>query len=136
MKKHTFFSSLLLCFLVSCIIRDLPDVDGMWQLKTIENKTGDIQTIDTVYYNFQSQRLFAYTQLNTLPMQSDSTLIIYGHVCFPAKDRMFIQMDSSQEGWFWMLPWQSQNISYFIRKLTSKEMILENEGDIYRFIKF
>jgi len=136
MKKHVLLSILLVCLLVSCINSAWPDVDGMWQLKTIKDKTGRIQTVDTIYYSFQAQRMFTFSQLNALPMQFESTLIMYGYVDFPAKDCMVIQMDSSGEGWFWKLPWQSKSITYVIQKLTCKEMILESEGDIYRFIKF
>ena len=136
MKKHVLLSILLICFLVSCIDWNLPNVDGMWQLKTIEDKTGHIQTVDTIYYSFQAQRLFTVTQLNVGPMQFEPILILYGYVDFPAKDRMFIDLDTSGVGWFSLLPWRLNDVTYFIRKLTSKEMILENVGDIYRFIKF
>jgi len=136
MKKHVLLSIFLICFLVSCIDRNLPDVDGMWQLKTIEEKTGSIQIVDTIYYSFQARRLFTFTQLNAGPMQFEPIFIIYGYVDFPAKDRMVIQLDPAHGFYFPLLPWSLENTSYFIQKLTSKEMILENEGSIYRFIKF
>ena len=124
-------------FLVSCMNRHLPDVDGMWQLKTIEDNSGYIQTVDTIYYSFQAQKLFAFTQLNGTPMQFESTFILHGYVDFPSNDHLFIHIDSSKEEYFSRLPWHSGSVSYFIQKLTHKEMILENEeGDIYRFIKF
>ena len=136
LNKYVFLSLFLLCFLVSCMNRDLPDVDGMWQLKTIENKTGSIQTVDTIYYSFQAQRFFSFTQLNAGPMQFEPVFIMYGYVDFPAKDRMVIRLDPVHGLFFPLLPWELENTTYLIRKLTSKEMILENEGDIYLFIKF
>ena len=137
MKTHGFLSILLICILVSCINRDWPDVDGMWQLKTIEDKSGHIQTVDTIYYSFQAQRFFSFSQLNATPRQFESTFILYGYVEFPENDRMFIHMSPAGEGFFSKLPWQSGSVSYFIRKLTCKEMVLENDrDDIYRFIKF
>ena len=136
MKKYGLLSILLICFLVSCIDRNLPDVDGMWQLKTIEDKTGHIQTVDTIYYSFQARRLFAFTQLNAGYMQFEPIFIMYGYVDFPAKDRMVIQLDPAHGLYFPLLPWSLENTTYFIRKLSCKEMILENEGDSYRFIKF
>ena len=136
MNKYVLLSILLLCFFVSCIDSNLPDVDGMWQLKTIEDKTGRIQMVDTIYYSFQAQRLFTFTQLNAGPMQFEHVFIMYGYVDFPAKDRMLIQLDPAHGLFFPQMPWDLENTTYFIRKLTSKEMVLDNEGDIYRFIKF
>ena len=138
MKKHVFLSILLLGFLASCINSDLPNVDGMWQLKTIETPSGHTQTVDTAYYSFQAQQLFAFTQLNTGPWQFEPTYVMYGYVDFPDKDHLHIFLDPAHIGMFNLLPpWQMEDVTYFIRKLTSKEMILENQGDsIYRFIKF
>ena len=135
-NKHVFLSIFLLFSLVSCIDSNLPDVDGMWQLKTIEDKTGYTQTVDTIYYSFQKQRLFSFTQLNEGPMLFEPIFIMYGYVDFPAKDRMVIQMDPAHGLFFPLLPWGSEYITYSIQRLTSKEMVLENDGDIYRFIKF
>jgi len=136
MKKLRLLSIFLICFLASCTNSHLPDVDGMWQLKTIEDAAGHVQTVDSVYYSFQKQRLFTYTQLSGGPMQFDPTLIVYGYVDFPANDRMFIHIDASGAGYVSVLPWHSESVTYTILKLTSKEMVLEDEGDIYRFINF
>ena len=137
MTKHAFLSIILLGFFVSCINSDLPNVDGMWQLKTIEASSGHTQTVDTIYYSFQAQRLFTFTQLNTGPLQFETTYIMYGYVDFPDKDHLHIFLDPAHVGLFPLMPWQMEDITYFIQKLTSKEMILENQGDsIYRFIKF
>lgn len=137
-KKYGFLSIFLFGLLVSCSNSDLPDVDGMWQLKTIGDSAGRIQTVDTIYYSFQAQRLFAFTQLNGGPWQSQPAFVMYGYVDFPAKDRMLIRLDPAHGGLFTHMPWSLERTTYFIRKLTSKEMILENEeeGDTYQFIKF
>jgi len=139
MKKFGFYCVLLSLFFISCIDKNLPDVDGMWQLKTIEDETGNTQVVDTIYYSFESQQLFSFTQLNGGFMQYKSAFIMYGYVDFPAKDRMHIWLDTAHVGLFEYLPWSSlENTTYIIQKLTSKEMILKNEdeGNIYRFIKF
>ena len=135
-NTHRLLSILLICFLVSCIDRDLPNVDGMWQLKTIEDKTGHIQIVDTIYYSFQARRLFTVTQLNAGILQFEPVLVAYGYVDFPAEDRMVIRLDPAGAIFFPFLPWSLEHTTYFIRKLSRKEMILENEGDTYRFIKF
>jgi hypothetical protein len=136
MKKYGYLSIALICSLISCINSDLPDVDGMWQLKTIEYADGRIQTVDTIFYSFQKQKLFSFTQLNAGNMQFEPVLIKYGYVEFPAKDRMLIYLDPTHGIDFPLLPPGSESVTYIIRKLTSKEMVLENEEDIYRFIKF
>jgi hypothetical protein len=118
--------------------RDLPDVDGMWQLKTIESSTGQIRTVDTMYYSFQAQKLFSFTELTADPSKNQLISILYGYVDFPSKDRMVIRLDPAYKELSHLLPSGSESTSYFIQKLTSKEMILESEKerDIYRFIKF
>jgi hypothetical protein len=135
MKKSVFLSIALFCLLLSCSDGDLPKVNGMWQLKTIE-EAGNLQTVDTVYYSFQAQQLFAFTQLNARFMQFEPTLVVYGYVEFPAENQLYIHMDEAGGQYFPILPWHSESVTYTIRKLTSKEMILEQEAKIYRFIKF
>jgi hypothetical protein len=136
MKKHVLLSIFLLCLFFSCIDSNLPNVDGMWQLKTIESKTDPIQIVDTIFYSFQAQQLFTFTQLNAGPMLFEPVFIIYGYVDFPDKNHMVIKLDPSYERFFPDMPWDLTNTTYFIQTLTSKKMVLENEGDIYRFIKF
>ncbi|MDR1526949.1 MAG: lipocalin-like domain-containing protein [Dysgonamonadaceae bacterium] len=136
MKKYELLSTLLSCFFVSCIHTDTPDINGMWQLTSIQDRTGCTQTIDTIYYSFQGQKLFTCTLLNAGPLYSDPTIVLYGYVNFPAQNQLHIQMDQWTAPYLSFLPWRSESVNYFIRKLTSKEMILEDDGVIYRLNKF
>jgi hypothetical protein len=138
MKKTLITACVLLGLLLACTQQNnhLPDVDGMWQLKSIEDPSGRVQVVDTVYFGFQARKLFTYTQLNTFPEQSDPTMICYGYVDFPDPNYMYIYLDPLHEFYAPWLLWRSERITYLIRKLSSEEMILENDGNVYRLIKF
>jgi hypothetical protein len=136
MKAYKWVLVLLFCSLFACNHADIPDIDGMWQLKSIRESDGSIQWVDTMYYSFQSQRLFAFTQLNGDVLQSNPTLVLYGYADFPDRDHLHIEMDVQGEYYFSLLPWQSASVDYFIHKCSAKEMLLEDKGVLYQFIKF
>ncbi|MDR2682662.1 MAG: hypothetical protein LBB64_02185 [Dysgonamonadaceae bacterium] len=108
----------------------------MWQLTAIQDAGGRTQTVDTIYYSFQGDKLFTYTLLNAGLIQSDPTLVLYGYVYFLDQNRLQIQMDKSGGDFFSFLLWRSESVTYTIRKRTSREMILEEGETVYHFVKF
>jgi hypothetical protein len=135
-KKHLWLSILLACLLVSCMHTGTTDINGMWQLTAIQDAGGRTQTVDTIYYSFQGDKLFTYTLLNAGLIQSDPTLVLYGYVYFLDQNRLQIQMDKSGGDFFSFLLWRSESVTYTIRKRTSREMILEEGETVYHFVKF
>jgi hypothetical protein len=107
----------------------------MWQLKTIQDENKNIQKVDTIFYSFQRQAIFSYTILTGT---SSDLPVIYGYVDFPAKDKLHIQLDRMYEQTSEpdRMLWKGMQTEYDILKLTSKEMILEQEGKLFNFIKF
>ncbi|GHT04089.1 hypothetical protein FACS189423_06250 [Bacteroidia bacterium] len=136
MKKRWFPGIVGLLFLISCLDPDLPHINGMWQLKTIADEGGNVQTVDTAFYSFQRQALFSYTLLNGNMNLPEPTQIVYGYIDFPAENKLHIQIDANQYDLLFLLPWHDQQVTYDILKLNSKELILGQDGTHYNFIKF
>ncbi|MDR0864699.1 MAG: lipocalin-like domain-containing protein [Candidatus Symbiothrix sp.] len=138
MKNYLFGGILILAFLTACQDADLPKVNGMWQLKTIQEKDHTTQAVDTVYFSFQRQAIFSYTLLNGDTSKPNSTVIIYGYVDFPAENKMHIQLDKNNLNGYHTsrVLWKGEQVTYDILKLNSKELILGQEGTRYHFIKF
>ena len=158
MKKLFFaliFSGLLL---VSCNDPSLPIIDGMWQLKTLETKEGK-QTIDTIFYSFQYQRLFSVTILNADNIKTwspnDPTVIFYGYTHFSGENQLTLELNVPEnlypvdrvnfkhEDYWQFIPWATpdkvkSSSDLTIQKHSSKSLVLKHNdtGDIYSFIKF
>jgi hypothetical protein len=142
MKKRWFFLIITSLCLSSCLDFDLPNVNGMWQLKTIQDENETIQTIDTVFYSFQRQAIFSYTILYEKEKKAAPTEVIYGYVEFPNSNQLHILLDEkeiakygktlNEKLWFWE---GETNVTYDIVKLDSKKMVLFNGGKTYNFIK-
>ncbi|KAA6302519.1 MAG: hypothetical protein EZS26_001351 [Candidatus Ordinivivax streblomastigis] len=132
--KKVLFPLVIVCALcASCVDSDLPNVNGMWQLKTIEEAGGSSHPVDTIYYSFQRQTLFAYTILNYWPERPDPILLVYGLIDLSVADRLTIHIPND---WKKDVLWQDSIITYTIRQLNAKKMVLEQEDVKYHFIKF
>lgn len=143
MKKILLFFCLLLSvLLVSCDqYRDFR-LDGMWQLKTVEDVDGNIVQIDTVYYSFQREAVFSYTVLENLKYAMPP---VYGYVDMPSDNEVHVLIDSrsgSRSGsleWFLGLSgWSSHDVIFEIKKYNNTDLVLFDEGNgkTYTFKKF
>jgi hypothetical protein len=127
----------LLC-LSSCVDFDLPNINGMWQLKTIQDENAHVQAIDTIFYGFQRQAIFSYTLLHEKEKTAATAEVIYGYVEFPDSKQLHIQLDE-KENWkknvLWL--WEGENnVIYDIVKLDSKKMVLSRNNKTYNFVKY
>ena len=129
MKKYCF---ILFSFILCAACDDIPSskLIGKWQMKTVE-KNGVISSVDTVWYNFQSESIFSV------------------QVYFPQHDTIWFttglktQIDNvitieiepgSYDGY---IDWDNAFRSFSINKLNKKNLILlSEEGYTYSFIKF
>jgi hypothetical protein len=125
----------------------MPVINGMWQLKTIEDAgSHTIQSVDTIFYAFQRQSIFSYTILHEKEDQPASFQVVYGFIDFiPDNDHLRIQIDKNHyindkgEKYYInlnLLLWKSEEITYTIVRLDSKCMILSQGGSIYNFKKY
>jgi hypothetical protein len=127
----------MLLLLSSCVDFDLPNVNGMWQLKTIQDGNENVQTVDTVFYSFQRQAIFSYTVLHEKEKKAATADVIYGYVEFPNLNQLHILLDEN-ENWKkdLLLLWEGENnVTYDIVKLDSKKMVLFRNNKTYNFMK-
>jgi hypothetical protein len=138
MKKTFLFIFLLSALFVSCVDSDLPNPNGMWQLKYTIDQNEDKEVIDTVFYSFQRQRLFSYTWLTKNEIGQEVSPVMYGYIDFPDDDTMHIIMDTNTNNAdsYQNLPWKGPEVTYTIVRLKSDKMILDDGIKEYHFKKF
>ncbi|MDR3267119.1 MAG: lipocalin-like domain-containing protein [Tannerella sp.] len=136
MKKLLFLFPIILVFINACSDGDMPDINGMWQLKTIEDANHNVWSIDTVFYAFQRQSVFSYTILHEEEDNSAAALQIYGFIDFPDNDHLHIQLDKAYYEHIYYVFWKNTEITYDIVQLDSKRLVLSQNGEIYHFKKF
>ena len=129
MKKcYLIFIALVLFFACD----DIPNSNliGKWQLKTVE-KNGIETPVDTVWYNFQSESVFA---VQVYFSHQDSVLIIRG---LRTQEENVISIMLEVEPDPEILDWNRFDRLFTVDKVTKKNLILiSEEGYKYSFIKF
>jgi hypothetical protein len=144
---HSAFSLLPIFVLIAvfqaCSDGDRPEINGMWQLKTIQEENQNAQTVDTVFYSFQRQSIFSYTLLYEQEGKASTTVVIYGYIDFPEQNRLHIQADKDSRyyenallPWNWGKEKPENDVTYDIIKLDSKKLVLFHDGKTYHFIKY
>ena len=129
MKKY-YLITVLCALFISC--DDIPNspIIGKWQLKTVE-KNGMVSPVDTVWYNFQSEPVFA---IQIYSPQRDTLYMTKG-VRMQADNVISIELES--EFYIDLMDWDSANRSFTIDKVSRKNLVLlSEEGYRYSFIKF
>jgi hypothetical protein len=142
--RYAFFVLLLLAILVfsnACCDGDRPEINGMWQLKTIQDENRNSQIQDTIFYSFQRQSIFSYTQLHEKEGQPSRSTIVYGYIDFPDNNHLHILLDKIHKQydllpWNWGKEFPSNDVTYDLIKLDSKKLILFHDGKTYNFIKY
>ena len=129
MKKYCLIL-LVFIFHLSCDDISTSELDGKWQLKTVE-KNGVETPVDTVWYNFQSESVFS---MQIYIPQQDTFLLLIG---------MRTQLENSlsiglvSESYINYSDWNSVNRDFTIIEVNRKKLILRSEeGYTYSFIKF
>jgi hypothetical protein len=131
MKQLLFAMFVPFLFFAACLDSDKPAINGMWQLKTIEDSTHTVQSVDTIFYAFQRQSIFSYTVL-----YRQEGFSIYGFIDFPDNDHLHIQLDKN---YYLQAPnvlWKDTSIVYNIIRLDAKHLTLLQDGTFYYFNKY
>ena len=129
MKKN-YLITVLFALFIGC--DDIPNAPliGKWQLKTTE-KNGVEIPVDTVWYNFQSESVFA---IQIYAPQQDTIYMTKG-ARKQVDNVVSIELDS--ESYIDLMDWNSANRSFTIDKVSRKNLVLlSEEGYRYSFIKF
>ena len=159
MKKVLLYSTLSALLLISCENFRNYDLDGMWQLKTIEDPSGSInhtdtvfRNIDSVFYGFQRECVFSYTLIPKFAFNP-----FYGYIINTSDNKIHIQMDKRRYDNYYNDPdkeeldyindfkrfldlsgWSSADIIFEIKKYDKSNLILFDPGNgkIFTFKKF
>ena len=134
MKKVLFFYLLLPVLILSCDGIDQYKsykLDGMWQLKTVQDIDGNKIHVDTVYYSFQRETIFSFTVLNN----SKSASVIYGYVDMPSDDKVHVLIDDKSSGddnfkrFLSLSGWSAADVVFNIKKYNKSNLVLFDSGN-------
>jgi hypothetical protein len=130
-----FFLFVLFIFFAACSDGDKPAINGLWQLKSIED-TGShtVQPVDTVFYAFQRQSIFSYIRLQE--NENQPSVVIYGFIDFPTPDHLHILLDKNYYETKSYVPWKDTSVIYDIIRLDAKRLTLSQNGTFYYFNKY
>ncbi|MDL2241671.1 lipocalin-like domain-containing protein [Bacteroidales bacterium OttesenSCG-928-L03] len=129
---------LFTCLLVSCDDSHTADINGMWQLRTIQDGEGNVQHLDSVFYSFQRKYVFSYTALITDGLGREAIIELYGYADYPDNETLHILMDETYQSQWALdaLPWHAPEVEYKILSLDSKKLVLGQGNEIYSFTKY
>lgn len=116
-------------FLVACSDKTDSDLQGKWQMQTVE-ANGSIQPVDTIFYNFQNG-LFQYQLVNKAGEPGRSS---FGYKTIKDDNQLLLELEDPS-----ILPftdWTEKERTFKIEKSSVKQLILESDGKRYSFRKF
>jgi hypothetical protein len=108
---------------------------GKWQLKTVE-EAGAVSTVDTVWYNFQSESLFMY---QIYFAEKDSFAHQYGFKTQPEAHTLQLELISNPhplKAFLSATDWKEGIRTFTIKKITGNRLVLSGDGKEYVFIRF
>ena len=109
-------------------------LEGKWQLKTVE-QNGQIETVDTVWYNFQNS-LFEYqVYVPTI----DSVRNMYGYKTLVDDQHLELELVSyfiTIKDFLPITDWSSPKRTFQIEESTGSRLTLSSEGKTYTFKKY
>jgi hypothetical protein len=129
MKKLLYFIASVLLFLSCSDVGDSP-LKGKWQLKTVERE-GVITSVDTVWYNFQSEALFS---LQIYLVRQDTYVQPFG---YRKEHGKILEIEMLSADHLEKTDWTDVKRTFTIEKCKEDELILTSEeNNIYRFVRF
>lgn len=135
MKKWIVVLGLLIGIL-SCSKDTEDKLYGKWQLRQVVAADGQTQTVDTVWYNFQTS-LFMY--LIAFPSEGPEVYRnAYGFSTPQGDDQLLLQLQDPQPiaNFLRYTDWTSAERTFTIEKLTGSELILNSSEQRYIFHKY
>lgn len=128
-KKYGIFFVLLL-FITTCNNVTFSPLVGKWQLKTIE-KNGEIESVDTVWYNFQSKSIFSFQIYE--PQQDRYR----SYVGLRTQNDKVVSIKLQDVAVVNLSDWSSVNRSFTIINMNKRRLLLQSEeGYFYSFNKY
>ena len=137
MIKKVLAAVCLLSAMTACSKDEEDKLMGKWQLKEVVTAEGDIQKVDTVWYNFQTS-IFMY-QIYDSSREDYKYRKCYGYNKVEEEKQLWIQLISDPhpvEEFLKYTDWSSAQRTFVIEKLTGKELVLSDNHTQYVFRKF
>lgn len=129
----------LLLFLLSCFFSCQKDTEekvyGKWLLEKIVRTDGQVEPVDTVWYNFQTT-LFLY---QIYEPSRGGYRNSYGLATFESDDRITLELQNDPGMVADFLPytdWTSGIRTFTVVRLKGKDLTLESDGKQYIFRKY
>ena len=136
MRKHKRMIALCggLLSLIACGDSLERQLEGKWQLKTVE-QNGQIETVDTVWYNFQNS-LFEYqVYVPTI----DSVRNMYGYKTLVDDQHLELELVSyfiTIKDFLPITDWSAPKRTFQIEESTGSRLTLSSEGKTCIFKKY
>lgn len=135
---RNFIVALCMVLLTISCSKDTDDkLEGKWQLKEVILENGQVQPVDTVWYNFMNS-LFMYQLYDTARVGDNKYRHSYGFKTWDG-DSLMLELTSDPQLVKDFLPytdWDEQRRMFLIEEVNGKELILTSEGSQYNFRKF
>ena len=125
----------LCLFFTGCEKEVSDQLKGKWQLKTIED-AGHLTSVDTVWYNFQSESLFMYQIYHP---ETDEYSWIYGYKLQPESHIIQLELTDWTISVADILPrtdWKELVRIFTIDKINRKQLVLKGDDKTYTFDRF
>jgi len=136
MKKYLLFSILLVLLFASCDRYKTYKLDGMWQLKTIKDSSGNETQVDTVFYSFMREVIFSFTVTENNSKSAISPY--YGYVDMPSGNQVHVLMDKCYNtdpyfvnyiaSFLALSGWSSADITFDIKTYNKSNLVLFDNG--------
>ena len=136
MKKNLLCSILsitLILLFFSCSGFKTYKLDGMWQLKTVEDNGGNEIKVDTVFYSFERETIFSFT--TTTENSKSASHLFLGYMDMPSGDKVHVQLNDIFTGnteninlFLSLSGWSSADITFDIKKYNSSNLVLFDNG--------
>lgn len=109
-------------------------LEGKWQLKEVKRQEGQVERVDTVWYNFQTS-LFEY-QLYVPAL--DSMRNLYGYKTLLGADSLELELISyfnTTQNFLPLTDWSASKRLFRIVEQRGDRLVLESDGKEYHFKK-
>jgi len=131
MKKGLLYIILSMFILAACDNYKSYPLDGMWQLKTVQDMNGNENKVDTVFYSFHREVMFSVT---ILVNPKFSTYPFYGYMDMPSDNKLHLLLNNSADEnyveWFLSFSgWSSADLTFDIKEYNSKNLVLFDSGN-------
>lgn len=132
--KIAIYTILIISFLSSC--SDNPSLmDGQWQLKTI-TLGEDVQSVDTVFYCFQNQSVFAFG----IMLGEEDYRLFYGYADYPSDNKVHVHIDwnYANEDFLNYSGWGSSDKVFNIKTVDRSYLVLTDPESqkVYTFNRY